>query len=100
MLTGVVRGVGRQRQGLSHMQSGTVSDIDAVVANCRKALDEAEQMAGLRPGSAVIGIAGELVKGTTSIRTVRRDQPQTPLTQPELERIVQRAQSEALDEAE
>ncbi len=82
------------------MQSGTVSDIDAVVANCRKALDEAEQMAGLRPGSAVIGIAGELVKGTTSVRTVRRDQPQTPLTEPELERIVQRAQSEALDEAE
>ena len=93
MLTGVVRGVGRQRQGLSHMQSGTVSDIDAVVANCRKALDEAEQMAGLKPGSAVIGIAGELVKGTTSVRTVHRDQPQTPLTQPELERIVQRAQS-------
>ena len=100
VLTGVVRGVGRQRQGLTHMQSGTVSDIDAVVANCRKALDEAEQMAGLRPGSAVIGIAGELVKGATSVRTVRRDQPQTPLTQPELERIVQRAQSEALDEAE
>jgi cell division protein FtsA len=99
-LTGVVRGVGRQRQGLTHMQSGTVSDIDAVVANCRKALDEAEQMAGLRPGSAVIGIAGELVKGTTSVRTVHRGQAQAPLTQPELERIVQRAQSEALDEAE
>jgi cell division protein FtsA len=57
-------------------------------------------MAGLRPGSAVIGIAGELVKGTTSVRTVHRDQAQAPLTQPELERIVQRAQSEALDEAE
>ncbi|HEY8179856.1 MAG TPA: cell division FtsA domain-containing protein [Candidatus Limnocylindria bacterium] len=100
VLTGVVRGVGRQRQGLTHMQSGTVSDIDAVVVNCRKALDEAEQMAGLRPGSAVIGIAGELVKGTTSVRTVHRDQPQSPLSQGELERIVQRAQSEALDEAE
>jgi cell division protein FtsA len=100
VLTGVVRGAGRQRQGLTHMQSGTVSDIDAVVANCRKALDEAETAAGLRPGSAVIGIAGELVKGTTSIRTVHRDQPQAPLTDAELERIVQRAQSEALDEAE
>jgi len=100
VLTGVVRGVGRQRQGLSHMQSGTVSDIDAVVANCRQALGEAEQMAGLKPGSAVIGIAGELVKGTTSVRTVHRDQAQSPLSQPELERIVQRAQSEALDEAE
>jgi cell division protein FtsA len=98
--TGVVRGAGRQRQGLTHMQSGTVSDIDAVVVNCRKALDEAEEAAGLRPGSAVIGIAGELVKGTTSVRTVSRDQPQAPLSEAELERIVQRVQGEALDEAE
>ena len=44
-----VTGVGRQRQGLSHMQSGTVADIAAVVANCRAALDEAEAMAGFRP---------------------------------------------------
>jgi cell division protein FtsA len=98
--SGVVRGAGRQRQGLTHMQSGTVSDIDAVVINCRKALDEAEAVAGIRPGSAVIGIAGELVKGTTSVRTVRRDQAQAPITDAELERIVQRVQSEALDEAE
>jgi cell division protein FtsA len=99
-VTGVVRGAGRQRQGLAHMQSGTVSDIDAVVINCRKALDEAEQAAGIRPGSAVIGIAGELVKGTTALRTVRRDQPQAAITDAELERIVQRVQGEALDEAE
>jgi cell division protein FtsA len=100
VLTGVVRGTGRRRQGLAHMQSGTVSDIEAVVANCRQALDEAEAMAGLRPGSAVIGIAGELVKGTTVLQTIRREQPQQALTDAELERIVQRAQSEALDEAE
>ena len=31
---GTVRGVGRKRQGLSHMQSGTVADIAAVVDNC------------------------------------------------------------------
>jgi cell division protein FtsA len=98
--TGVVRGSGRQRQGLAHMQSGTVADIEAVVANSRRALDEAEGMAGLRPGSAVIGIAGELVKGATSTVIVRREQPQAPLTDGELDRIVARAQSEALDDAE
>jgi cell division ATPase FtsA len=32
---GTVRGVGRKRQGLAHMQSGTVTDIGAVVDNCR-----------------------------------------------------------------
>jgi cell division ATPase FtsA len=62
---GTIRGVGRQRQGLSHMQSGTVADIAAVVDNCSVALQEAEEMAGFRPSQVVIGIAGELVKGFT-----------------------------------
>ena len=99
-LVGVVRGSGRQRQGLAHMQSGTVSDIDAVVANCRVAMDEARAMAGRRPSAVVIGIAGELVKGATSILTTRRDDPRAPLGEPELERIVTRAQEAALREAE
>ena len=60
---GTVRGVGRKRQGLAHMQSGTVADIAAVVDNCAVALQEAEEMAGFRPTQVVIGIAGELVKG-------------------------------------
>lgn len=97
---GVVRGTGRQRQGLAHMQSGTVSDIDAVVANCRVAMDEARAMAGMRPTAAVIGIAGELVKGATSTLTARRDDPRRPLDEPELERLVKRAQDRALREAE
>ena len=99
-LLGVVHGSGRQRQGLAHMQSGTVSDIDAVVANCRVAMDEARAMAGRRPVAAVIGIAGELVKGATSTLTTRRDDPRRPLDEPELERLVQRAQDRALGEAE
>ena len=55
---GSVKGVGRKRQGLSHMQSGTVADISAVVDNCSVALQEAEEMAGFRPSQVVIGIAG------------------------------------------
>jgi cell division protein FtsA len=99
-LVGVVQGSGRQRQGLAHMQSGTVSDIDAVVANCRVAMDTARTEAGRRPMVAVIGIAGELVKGTTSTLTTRRDDPRRPLDEDELERLVKRAQDRALREAE
>jgi cell division protein FtsA len=99
-LVGVVRGSGRHRQGLTHMQSGTVSDIDAVVANCRNAMDEARAAAGRRPTAVVIGIAGELVKGDTSTVTERRPEPQSPMGEPELERIVARAQARALGEAE
>lgn len=97
---GTVRGAGRQRQGLTHMQSGTVSDIDAVVANCARALGEAEAMAGLRPSAGVIGIAGELVKGTTSTGIVRRDDPVAPMTEDELGRIVEQVQQGALLDAE
>ena len=99
-LVGIVRGSGRQRQGLAHMQSGTVSDIDAVVANCRVAMDAAREMAGVRPMAAVIGIAGELVKGATSTLTAGRDDARRPLDEPELERLVRRAQDHALREAE
>jgi len=99
-VVGTVRGAGRHRQGLTHMQSGTVSDIDAVVANCAKALADAEAMAGLRPRAAVIGIAGELVKGTTSTGIVHREDPQAPMTDDELARIVEQVQSEALADAE
>jgi cell division protein FtsA len=99
-LVGAVRGVGRQRQGLSHMQSGTVTDIDAVVDNCTRALDQARAMAGLRPRSVVIGIAGELVKGTTASLAARRGDPRRPLDEAELQAVVERVQDDALREAE
>jgi cell division protein FtsA len=99
-LYGMVRGVGRRRQGLAHMQSGTVSDIEAVVENCAAALADAERMAGLRPRSAAIGIAGELVKGTTSTLVARREQPRAALSEEELERVVERVQHDAMRQAE
>jgi cell division protein FtsA len=57
-------------------------------------------MAGRRPTAAVIGIAGELVKGSTSTLTIRRDDPRAQLDEPELDRMVTRAQERALREAE
>jgi cell division protein FtsA len=99
-LVGVVRGVGRRRQGLTHMQSGTVTDIDAVVENCARALADAQSMAGMRARSAVIGIAGELVKGATASLAARRHDPRRPLDEAELQAVVERAQDDALREAE
>jgi len=97
---GTVRGVGRKRQGLSHMQSGTVADIAAVVDNCSVALQEAEEMAGFRPREVVIGIAGELVKGFTTTLTQERKKPDQPITEAELMKLVDGVQREALQEAE
>ena len=97
---GIVRGVGRKRQGLSHMQSGTVADISAVVDNCSIALQEAEEMAGFRPSQVVIGIAGELVKGFTTAHSQERARPDAPITEAELQKLIEGVQREALREAE
>jgi cell division protein FtsA len=97
---GVVRGVGRKRQGLSHMQSGTVADIAAVVDNCSIALQEAEEMAGFRPTQVVIGIAGELVKGFTTSHNQERKRPDQPISEAELQKLIDTVQQAALREAE
>jgi cell division protein FtsA len=97
---GTVRGVGRKRQGLSHMQSGTVADIAAVVDNCAVALQEAEEMAGFRPTQVVIGIAGELVKGFTTTHAQERKRPDQPITEGELQKLIDNVQRQALREAE
>jgi cell division protein FtsA len=97
---GTVRGVGRQQQGLAHMQSGTVADIGAVVDNCAMALQAAEEMAGFRPTQVVIGIAGELVKGFTTSRSQERKRPDQRITENELQRLIDAVQRDALAEAE
>ncbi len=82
------------------MQSGTVTDIAAVVDNCQVALGEAEEMAGFRPTQVVIGIAGELVKGFTTTHTQERKRPDQPITEQELQRLIDGVQHEALRDAE
>jgi cell division protein FtsA len=98
--SGTVRGVGRKRQGLAHMQSGTVTDINAVVDNCAVALQEAEEMAGFRPTQVVIGIAGELVKGFTTSHSQERKRSDVPITDMEMQKLIQGVQHEALRAAE
>jgi cell division protein FtsA len=90
-----ITGVGRQHQELSDMQAGAIADIGRVVENCDKALTQAEQQAGVSARSAVIGIAGELVKGTTATVRVVRKQPDKVLDLAEVERIIKLVQQRA-----
>jgi len=88
-------GMGRAHQGLSDMQAGAVADIGAVVENCDSALNQAEQQAGVSARGAIIGIAGELVKGTTTTVRVARKQPDKALDMAEVERIIKLVQERA-----
>jgi len=93
-------GVGRARQDISDMHSGAIADISGVVRNCEEALSEAEDQAGLQAKRAVIGIAGELVKGVTNTIRYRRPQPDRPLDTAEMEFIIEKVQERAQGKAQ
>ncbi|HSX36825.1 MAG TPA: cell division FtsA domain-containing protein [Patescibacteria group bacterium] len=88
-------GVGRRRQALSDMQAGAIADIAGVVENCDKALNEAETQAGVSVRTAIIGIAGELVKGTTTTIRVARKNSTRPIDLAEMEKIINLVQERA-----
>ncbi len=88
-------GVGRAHQQLADMQAGAIADIAAVVANCEKALAAAEQQAGVSARTAIIGIAGELVKGTTSTVRFTRKNPSKEINIDEMGRIIELVQERA-----
>ncbi len=88
-------GMGRKRQSLSDMQAGAISDIAAVVDNCDQALAQAEEQAGVSGRRAVIGIAGELVKGTTNTLKVLRRDPSQLIDSIEMEKIILLVQDRA-----
>lgn len=92
-------GVGRQHQSLSDMQAGAIADIAGVVANCDKALSEAEDAAGVSVRTAIIGIAGELVKGSTNAVRVSRNDAAKPLDVAEMDKIINLVQGRAEERA-
>ena len=96
---GIVLGVGRQQQSYADMVSGAVADIQAVIDNCNAALEEAEDMAEAIPGRAVIGIAGEQVKGFSTSVTIPRSDPNQRINRVELQTTLEMVQKRAMREA-
>jgi len=92
-------GVGRQRQRLTDMQGGAVTDIRGVVENCDAALRVAEKMAGVVAKDVVIGIAGELVKGASTVVRYKRAASADPIDMAELKKILDRVQYRAFERA-
>lgn len=93
---GTVLGSGRHRQTQTAMQDGLITDIEAVVQHCHAALQQAEQMAGMIGKQAIVGLAGELVKGMSTTETMVREHPTEKLGLEEIEEVMERVQRLAL----
>lgn len=94
----VVVGVGKELQKRGNMQSGAVSDIAGVIATCQKAMEGALEHAKVKKvKKAIVGIAGELVKGTTTTVHYERANSESRIDLPELKGIIQKVQEKAFE---
>ncbi len=95
---GVVIGTGRCDQKNGNMQSGAISDISGVILACREAIEEAQTMAGVgKVSKVVMGIAGELVKGTTTTVHYERVNSEDRIDLAELKEIIKKVQEKAYE---
>ncbi len=97
-IQGIIIGVGRQRQSPHHMQAGAVTDIEGVAFTCQRAIGKAARMARIEPARAVIGVAGEFIKGATTNFVYRRSKSEEEIDLAELKNIIQKIQWKALDQ--
>jgi cell division protein FtsA len=99
--SGLVLGVGKVRQKKGNMQSGAVSDIAGVIKTCQEAIEIALGQAKMKKiKRAIIGIAGELVKGTTTTVHYGRQRPESRINLAELKEIIKKVQVKAYERIE
>lgn len=92
-----VLGKGMVRQNHGEMESGTLTDLAGVIERCHEAMRDAERMAGASPSMVILGVAGELVKGATSMVHYKRRDPGSKIHQEELKNIIHKVQWKAFE---
>lgn len=96
---GIVWGFSRQPQVGQNMLGGSITDMSGIISTCKKAIREAERMAGFQCDKLIIGVAGELVKGSTVTLSYIREEPEVKIDLAELKNIVHKLQWKAFEQA-
>ena len=87
--------VSKVKQQDGSMYNGAIADIPAVVSTCEKALMKIEEESEEKASLTIVGIAGELIKGnTTTVHYARKD-PKKPITETEMQNIIERVQQKS-----
>lgn len=95
---GVIIGVGKVAQKSGNMRSGAVADINGVIESSRQAINIAIERAKVKKiGKSIIGIAGELVRGTTTTVHYSRVNTNLEIGSSELKMIIKKVQEKAFE---
>lgn len=93
-------GTGKAKQRSNSMHAGAIVDIPAVVSACEHAIADAETQAKVRCKLAVVGIAGELVKGNTTTVRYQRKNGNKAISEQEITSLIKRTQNIAKKHAQ
>lgn len=107
-----VIGYGRSRQNSSAMKGAMIVNIEHVVNACDRAigdaLNQADEVLSKKfnteyvtpvPEKALLGIAGELVKGVTIIADYTRDNPESVIEQKEIDEVLSSVKEHSFTQA-
>ena len=78
------------------LRKGVVVNIDVTVESIRRAIAEAELMAGVKTGAAFVGIAGGHIKGINSRGVIAISSKDHEVTPADVERVIDAAKAVAL----
>lgn len=92
-------GTGYVKQSSGAMNAGMILNIPEVTAACEMAVHAAESESGLSVRSAVVGIAGELVKSSTSVVRYHREKPERSLSETEMSILLEKVQTASKEKA-
>lgn len=96
---GIIKGTAKIRQKLGEMYSGSVTNVEGVIYNCKEAIREVELEANATASQLILGIAGEHVKGIMSEVCYKREKAETKINLAELKNIVYKIQGDSFKKA-
>lgn len=95
---GIILGVGKEAQKPGNMRSGAISHIQGVIESSRIAIDQAKKKANVKEvRKCILGIAGELVKGTTTTVHYKRIKSDIRIDISEVKEIIKQVQQNAYE---
>jgi len=93
---GVVDIIGVGHSPSRGLRKGVVVNIESTVDSIRRAVEDAEQMAGVEIRSAFVGIAGGHIKGINSRGVIAVSGKNREITQQDVDRVIDAAKAVAL----
>lgn len=93
-----LKGYSHLPQQRGNIQRGSIVHLAEVISNVQQAVKKAENMARLSPETMVIGLSGELIKGSTLTLKYDRVKPESMIDAQELKTIIYELQWQAFDQ--